>query len=214
MPRLGWCCVVPLTRLFCLPLHTAAPLVAPAYTTQSTNVTFQLLTDLSDARTAELSCLQRGGHLATYASQAEQTEVEQYYIKAGYIIPTFHQFYWLSLSSNYMDYPDFSWWGRARARKCLCCADAMGDQSTMACPASATARLHPPLALAQARQVRVHQLPALGPVHGGHNHPAGAQRVRELRRRQLHAELWQGGRLGRHQLRLGVHLHLQVPRCA
>ena len=96
---------------FPCPMHPAAPLVAPTYTTQSTNVTFQLLTDLSDARTAELSCLQRGGHLATYASQAEQTEVEQYYIKAGYIIPTFHQFYWLSLSSNYMDYPDFSWWG-------------------------------------------------------------------------------------------------------
>jgi hypothetical protein len=75
----------------------------------STNVTFQLVTDLSDARSAALSCLGRGGHLVTYASVTEQSEVEQFYIKGGYIIPLFHKFYWTSLRSNYMDYPDFGW---------------------------------------------------------------------------------------------------------
>jgi hypothetical protein len=153
--------------------------VAPTYTTQSTNVTFQLLTDLSDARTAELSCLQRGGHLATYASQAEQTEVEQFYIKAGYIIPSFHQFYWLSLASNYMDYPDFTWCGGTRAQHSVHAPPNTCVLQTLQHKASQWPKHLPrcgsAAASAQAGQVRVQQLPALGPVHGGRRHSAGAQ---------------------------------------
>ncbi len=37
----------------------------------------------------------------------EQVEVEQYYVGAGLIIPAYHKFYWLGLSTQL--WPDFKW---------------------------------------------------------------------------------------------------------
>jgi hypothetical protein len=103
--------MLPCRCLTCLLLPGfAAPQIAPAITTASTNVTFQLNLQLADARTAGMICLQQGGHLASYSSSAEQAEVEQFYIKKGYILPGFHKLYWMSLTSDYMLYPEFRWW--------------------------------------------------------------------------------------------------------
>lgn len=38
-----------------------------------------------------------------------QAEVEQFYINKGYLIPTFHKSYWLSLQSSTTTYPKFVW---------------------------------------------------------------------------------------------------------
>ena len=56
----------------------------------------------------------RGTYSRLLLSPCLQSEVEQFYIKAGYIVAAFHQFYWLSLTSNFMDYPDFAWWAQCQ----------------------------------------------------------------------------------------------------
>jgi hypothetical protein len=38
-----------------------------------------------------------GAHLATYTSAQEQNEVEAFFASNGYLLPTFHQAYWLGL---------------------------------------------------------------------------------------------------------------------
>ena len=50
-----------------------------------------------------------GGHLASYLSRQEQSEVEQYYIKAGYLFPTFHEFYWFGYQATSRTWPAFKW---------------------------------------------------------------------------------------------------------
>ena len=36
-------------------------------------------------------------------------QVENYYISAGFLLPTFHKFYWTGLVSNSSTWPKFSW---------------------------------------------------------------------------------------------------------
>jgi hypothetical protein len=71
--------------------------VAPPYTTTSTNVTFYYNATATDQASAEAACALSGGHLAAYTSAQEQNEVEQFYISQGYILPTFHKGYWIGL---------------------------------------------------------------------------------------------------------------------
>jgi hypothetical protein len=93
---------------FSCPCPTA-PQVAPSVTSQASGNTFRLNLVLADARTAGMMCLQQGGHLASYSSLAEQAEVEGFYVQRGYLLPGFHKFYWMSLTSDYMMYPAFRW---------------------------------------------------------------------------------------------------------
>jgi hypothetical protein len=58
---------------------------------------------------AEATCNQQGGHLAYYASLAEQQEVEQYYISNGYLFPTYTPAYWLGMRTNRTGWPHFDW---------------------------------------------------------------------------------------------------------
>ena len=46
---------------------------------------------------------------ASTCSVREQREVEQYYIKNGYLFPKYHQFYWLGLSTLTTEPQEFSW---------------------------------------------------------------------------------------------------------
>lgn len=69
----------------------AAALVAPAFTAPSTGNTFFLNTSYMNFSSAESACAASGGHLASYLSQQEQAEVEQFYIKNGYLLPAFHR---------------------------------------------------------------------------------------------------------------------------
>jgi hypothetical protein len=67
---------------------------------------------------AEASCQNQGGHLTSYQSEAEQAEVEQYYIKNGYLFPTFagHQFYWMGLNASFWPstgFAKFHWLDRS-----------------------------------------------------------------------------------------------------
>jgi hypothetical protein len=79
------------------PSSAAGPGAAPWYTTNATGNTFYLNTTVVDSATAEESCKRNGGHLAAYISLEEQAEVEQFYIKRGFLLSKFHQVYWTGL---------------------------------------------------------------------------------------------------------------------
>jgi hypothetical protein len=66
--------------------------VAPAFTAPSTGNTFFLNTSYMNFSSAETACAASGGHLAAYISQQEQAEVEQFYIRNGYLLPAFHRY--------------------------------------------------------------------------------------------------------------------------
>jgi hypothetical protein len=65
--------------------------VAPAFTAPSTGNTFFLNTSYMNFSSAESACAASGGHLASFLSQQEQAEVEQFYIRNGYLLPAFHR---------------------------------------------------------------------------------------------------------------------------
>ena len=71
--------------------------MAPWYTTNATGNTFYMNTSLVDQATAQEDCKRNGGHLAAYISLEEQAEVEQFYTKRGFLLPKFHQTYWMGL---------------------------------------------------------------------------------------------------------------------
>jgi hypothetical protein len=52
-------------------------------------------------------CEGLGGHLVTYSSQVEQTDAEQYFINQGMLLPGFHTFYWMGLTTE--NWPIFTW---------------------------------------------------------------------------------------------------------
>jgi hypothetical protein len=58
---------------------------------------------------AQAFCNVNGGHLASYASAAEQAAVEQYYVTNGMLLPNFigHSTYWMGLRTA--SWPRFSW---------------------------------------------------------------------------------------------------------
>ena len=63
---------------------------------------------LVDQATAQEDCKRNGGHLAAYISLEEQAEVEQFYTKRGFLLPKFHQIYWMGLRVN-GSRPKFGW---------------------------------------------------------------------------------------------------------
>ena len=52
-------------------------------------------------------CQAVGGHLVTWSSLDEQLEVEQHFVKQGYLLPKFHRGYWTGLRAN--QWPNFYW---------------------------------------------------------------------------------------------------------
>jgi hypothetical protein len=76
----------------------------------TTNNTYCLSTNLTGQADAETYCNTLGGHLASWNSQAEQTEVEGYWIKAGLLLPLFHKAYWIGAVIGDEDmWPNFRW---------------------------------------------------------------------------------------------------------
>jgi hypothetical protein len=72
----------------------------PPYTASSTNMTFQYATNMTDFAAGQRACNLLGGHLATFKSLEEQTEVEEFYISGGYLFPKFRNVYWMGLRLN------------------------------------------------------------------------------------------------------------------
>ncbi len=64
------------------------------------NNTYILNSSLADFFTAQQFCLRSGGHLASFTSGQEQQDVEQFYIKAGLLFPSYHKSYWFGLYTN------------------------------------------------------------------------------------------------------------------
>jgi hypothetical protein len=60
----------------CLPRRLEQPATF-SFTSQRSNVTYMLSTATASHAAAEAACRQRGGHLASYASLAEQADVEE-----------------------------------------------------------------------------------------------------------------------------------------
>jgi hypothetical protein len=81
----------------------------------STSATFQWYPMRMEYAAAEATCNSQGGHLAIYTSLAEQVEVEQYYVKQGYMFPTYTLSYWIGLRSNRTGWPAFDWMNMAFA---------------------------------------------------------------------------------------------------
>jgi hypothetical protein len=83
------------------PLPTAPPgPAAPGvfyYTSNKTNSNYTLNTSPASYADANLWCQDNGGNLASYGSLAEHREVEQHFVKAGFLFPTFHKHYWLGV---------------------------------------------------------------------------------------------------------------------
>jgi hypothetical protein len=73
------------------PLRHAAPVATPPYTSSLSGATFYLNTTASTFEAAQAACNANGGHLASYGTTAEQLEVEQWFIKQGYLLPAFHR---------------------------------------------------------------------------------------------------------------------------
>jgi hypothetical protein len=86
----------------------------------TTNNTYCLSTNLTAQADAETYCNTLGGHLASWNSQAEQTEVEGYWIKAGLLLPLFHKAYWIGAVIGDEDmWPNFRWLvGSRRVTRC------------------------------------------------------------------------------------------------
>jgi hypothetical protein len=56
---------------------------------------------------AESFCTDRGGHLVSYGSAAEQLDVEDYYVGKGLLLSLFHKSYWMGLAADL--WPFFKW---------------------------------------------------------------------------------------------------------
>lgn len=69
--------------------------------------TFIFNASASNWQNAEQACRDSGGHLSSFKSFKEQSEVEQYYISNGLLLPSYHKFYWIGLSTSL--WPTFLW---------------------------------------------------------------------------------------------------------
>lgn len=86
-----------------------APDTYYSYTTTD-NVTFHYFPAQRPAAEAEAACRSLTAHLASYSSLAQQAEVEQHFLAAGLLLPTFSPLYWLGLASqNMSQWPLFKW---------------------------------------------------------------------------------------------------------
>jgi hypothetical protein len=85
----------------CLPLPLpAATGFKPTFTATTTDGAFKIFTNATSFDHAEKACNTQGGHLASYATPGEQAEVERYMVEQGYLIPSFHQSYWIGLNTT------------------------------------------------------------------------------------------------------------------
>jgi hypothetical protein len=88
-----------------------------SYTSAKLDSTYYLDTSPLNALAAEASCMTLGGHLVSYGSAQEQSEVEAAFIRLGGLIPGYHGSYWMGLRAS--PYPQFFWldrWVRGRGR--------------------------------------------------------------------------------------------------
>ncbi len=59
---------------------------------------------------AQDSCKLRGAHLVAWTSYKEQAEVEGYFVKNGYLLQTYHLYYWIGANvSDAIYWPNFTW---------------------------------------------------------------------------------------------------------
>lgn len=77
------------------------------YNSPVSNYTYTFNTQNMTFAEGEAFCEGIGGHLVTYSSQEEQTDAEQYFITQGMLMPGFHAFYWMGLTTE--NWPTFFW---------------------------------------------------------------------------------------------------------
>ncbi len=66
-----------------------------------------LNTNRTSQKDASAMCNSLGGNLVAWSTYAEQLEVEQHYIKQGFLMPVFHKNYWMGLRAT--NHPSFKW---------------------------------------------------------------------------------------------------------
>jgi hypothetical protein len=77
------------------------------YASNATKNTYVLNTNQTSQKDAQAKCSSLGGNLVSWSSYTEQLEVEQYYIKQGFLMPVFHKNYWVGLKAT--SHPSFKW---------------------------------------------------------------------------------------------------------
>jgi hypothetical protein len=102
---------VSISQLLLMHSHTnvALPLPPPAdpedyapveYKSPVTNNTFTINLAPRTQAAAELLCQAQGAHLAVYVSDAEQADVEAYYVANGWLFPNYHVSWYIGLNLN------------------------------------------------------------------------------------------------------------------
>ncbi len=84
-----------------------APQAGYSSFTSSAGNEFKFFGSAMTQHDAEEACNMAGAHLASYDSLDEQAEVEDFYINNGWLLPTYHQNYWIGLQTN--AWPAFVW---------------------------------------------------------------------------------------------------------
>jgi hypothetical protein len=92
-----------------MPNHDAAEPQLYIYTSNKTGSTYALNTTFTAFAEAEITCNGYGGHLVAWKSVTEQQEVEGYYLRQGYLLPTYHDNYWMGLNTSSSNWPRFNW---------------------------------------------------------------------------------------------------------
>ena len=77
------------------------------FESQVTGATYRLNTQPATWFDAQQACNDQGGHLAAWASQEEQTDVENAFLKMGVLLPSYHRNYWMGLNTTM--WPLFYW---------------------------------------------------------------------------------------------------------
>jgi hypothetical protein len=102
----GWSdasCSLPMPYM-CRLMDTGA-LGTLSYQSLKTNTTYTInVSPMTQAEAADF-CASQGGHPVYYTSLAEQQEVEAWFTKQGVLIPSYHQLYWLGLTTY--NWPNF-----------------------------------------------------------------------------------------------------------
>jgi hypothetical protein len=69
--------------------------------TSKAGTDYFLNTSLTSQPDAQATCNTWGGHLVILTSNSsEQIELENYFVKSGGLIPSYHQFYWSGLYTD------------------------------------------------------------------------------------------------------------------
>jgi hypothetical protein len=96
-----------------------APEGTYVYVSNTTQATYILNTSMANWADAKQVCNDNGGHLVSYQTPDEQSEVEGYYERSGMFITRYHIFYWTGLVSDQQMWPQF---------RCVCGAGEAGGQ--------------------------------------------------------------------------------------